>query len=510
MAEGDTGERRKIFPRMTYNWVSVIGAVLALISAFVIIFLLSITLISGTTNPYLGVLLYLILPGFLIAGLLLIPIGMYIRWRDWQKTGRIPYLKWPLVDLNIRRHRNAVMTFVLGTLLFILISSVGLYQAYHYTDSVAFCGTICHTVMKPEYTTYQNSPHARVKCVSCHIGPGAGWYAKSKLRGLYQVYAVAANVYPRPIPTPISDLRPARETCETCHWPRYFIGARQRQFNHYMYDKDNTHWKINMLLKIGGNNPAAPQATGIHWHMNFAIKIEYASRDKKRQDIPWVRVTDILTGRTIVYQDALIPLSKEQLSAAEIRMMDCMDCHNRPSHNFHSPDSEIDLAILAGLSDQAIPEIKKTSVEAMTKAYKSDTEAIDGIYRSITDFYRTGYTGFYLKNRARVDRAIQAAQSAYLRNFFPVMKARWSFYPNNIGHFMHKGCMRCHDGNHKSSDGTPIPNNCRNCHVILSQGSKKHSEKSHSGEGLDFRHPVDIGDAWKGGGCYNCHTGVQP
>jgi hypothetical protein len=48
--------------------------------------------------------------------------------------------------------------------------------------------------MKPEYTAYQNSPHARVACVNCHIGPGANWFVKSKLSGTWQVISVTFNL----------------------------------------------------------------------------------------------------------------------------------------------------------------------------------------------------------------------------------------------------------------------------------------------------------------------------
>ncbi len=502
-------EKRKL-PRLAYNWTSAAGALIALVAGSVIIFLLGVNLIIGITNPYLGIVLYLLLPVFLVIGLILIPLGMYIKWRAWQRTGEIPAFKWPSIDLNIRRHRNAALIFILGSLLFVLVSSVGIYQAYHFTDSVAFCGTVCHKVMKPEYTAYRKSPHARVACVSCHIGPGAGWYAKSKITGLYQVYAVAADVYPRPIPTPIKDLRPARETCEECHWPSYFFGARQRQFSHYRYDEANTRWTINMLVKVGGSIPGAARASGIHWHTDKDIRIEYMPRDKKRQDIPWVRVTERLTGKSTVYQDITNPLPGTAPGGAAIRTMDCMDCHNRPSHDFHSPDYAVDNAISTGQIDRSIPEIKLTAVDAMAKEYKSEQEAESGITNSITGFYRNKYPEQYLKNVQEINNAVLATRSAYNTNVFPFMKARWAEYPNNIGHFIFRGCMRCHDGNHKSSAGEAIPNDCRTCHIILAQGNGKQPEQLDLRTGLDFRHPVDIGDAWKGGVCYECHTGVRP
>jgi nitrate/TMAO reductase-like tetraheme cytochrome c subunit len=501
-------ERRA--PRLVHNWLSTVGIVMAGISTLVVLFFLILNILSERINPYVGILIYLVLPAVLIAGLLLVPLGMFIEWRRRQRSGLITYEKWPDIDLNNQRHRNAAALFLLGALLLMLMSAVGMYQAYHYTESVQFCGLVCHRVMKPEFTAYQDSPHARVRCVDCHIGPGAGWYAKSKLSGLYQVYAVLANVYPRPIPTPIEDLRPAQETCETCHWPRAFFGAKQRQFVHYRYDGLNSPWPINMLIKIGGGNPKTSRTTGIHWHMNIAVMVEYIARDRRRQDIPWIRVTDRETGRVTLYQDVDNPLTQREMAEAKPRRMDCMDCHNRPSHDYKSPDAAIDLAILTGQIDPGLPGIKQAAVEAMAKPYSSDADAEAGIAGGIAQFYRRNYPTLREQKEREIRDAVGAVQKAYERNIFPFMEARWSDYPNDIGHFTFRGCMRCHDGRHSSGSGAVIPNDCATCHVIIEQGPTRSGPAVIAGNGLEFRHPVDIGGAWKGGRCFDCHQGTQP
>jgi nitrate/TMAO reductase-like tetraheme cytochrome c subunit len=488
----------------------VTGAVIGLVACVGIVFLLVFSLAAHRINPYLGILLYMALPSFLVAGLLLVPAGMFLRWRRLQRYGEIRYRKWPHVDLNDERHRKAALIFSVGTFIFVVISAVGIYQAYHYTDSVAFCGLTCHAVMNPEFTTYQDSPHARVRCVACHIGPGAGWYARSKLSGLYQVYATLADKYPRPVPTPISDLRPAQETCEQCHWPSQFYGGQQRQFNYYLYDKTNTHWQINMLVKTGGGNPKTSQTSGIHWHMNIEKKVEYIARDRKRQDIPWIRITDRVTGRVTVYQDTSQPLSPEELQRIKPRIMDCMDCHNRPSHDFHSPDYEVNLGILTGKIDGTIPWIKTVAVKALGGDYATSLAAQKGIRGTIEDFYRLEHPGIYSLKKEKIIASTQAVLKAFTRNVFPEMNARWSEYPDNIGHFIFRGCMRCHDGKHRGDDGTVIAHDCRTCHIILSQGSRDRHEVADLQAGLEFRHPVNIGGAWKGGACYECHTGKRP
>ncbi len=498
------------FPRLAQNHLSAFGALTSLILFVATLLMLLASSLQKESNPYFGIFNYVVLPTGLLFTLLLIPIGMFRQWRRW-KRGETPVkVAWPIVDLNRPGHRNATIVFVVGSVLFLLISAFGTYQAYHFSESVEFCGTTCHTVMHPQHMAYQGSPHARVPCTACHVGEGADWYAKSKLAGAYQLYAVLADNYPRPIPTPIEDLRPAQETCEQCHWPEKTYGAQQRQFNHFRYDEENSLWKVDMLIKTGGGDPLKDHATGIHWHMNIGLEIEYIARDERRQDIPWVKVTDKRTGRVTTYQNTEEPLSEEEIASAERRRMDCLDCHNRPSHVFYSPDYAIDRAMAAGRIDRRLPHAKRIAVEVMAAEYEDSSEALRSIANTVTEFYRGLGEDFYRENRAPIDRAILAIQDAFSHNIFPEMKVRWSEYPNNIGHYTDIGCMRCHAGSHESDAGLKISHDCRACHTIMSQGPEGELEMATSPDGLDFKHPEDIDEAWQEMGCHECHEGTQP
>jgi len=503
MAEGK-------LPRPVYNRLSIIGAIIAIAAVAIMTFLYVIDLFASSTNPYFGIFLYMVIPAFLIFGLLLIPAGIYLKWRHWKKTGEVVVPRWPLIDLNDKKQRNAATIFVVGTVLFMVLTAIGSYQAFHYSESVTFCGKLCHTVMKPEYTAYLNSPHARVPCVDCHVGPGADWYAKSKLSGAYQVYAVLANKYPRPIPTPVANLRPAQETCEQCHWPQKFFGSQQTIKDHYKYDKENTHWPIDMLIKVGGSNIRSGKAIDIHWHINPDIDVQYIARDDKRQEIPWVKVKNLKTGEETLYHNEDDPLTEEEIAAATPRVMDCVDCHNRPSHIYHSPDQAVDEAISAGLIDASLPDIKSTSVEAMTGKYNDDNDAMTGIAEAIKSHYAENYPGVADSMATQIQDAIKAVQMEYSNNMFPEMKVEWSEYPNNIGHFIWPGCMRCHEGSHKTEDGKMISHDCKSCHTIMAQGSGDMAQAAIGEEGLEFKHPEDIDEAWKEMGCFECHTGTQP
>ncbi|MGE5232996.1 MAG: cytochrome c3 family protein [Acidobacteriota bacterium] len=501
----------KRFPRLVYNPVSALGALIAVIAALTFLLLLGLTL-SGRFegNPYYGIFVYLVVPAFLLPGLILIPLGMWREARRRRREGETEIPAWPRIDLNKPHTRNAAIVFVIGTVVFLLMTAVGSNGAYEYSESVNFCGKTCHVIMLPEYTTYHNSPHARVACAQCHVGPGADWFVKSKLSGAYQVYATLMKKYPRPIPTPVHNLRPAQQTCEQCHWPGRIWGAQQKVFHHFKYDDANTEVPITLLLKVGGGDPAKGQPAGIHWHMNVGVKVEYIPRDDRRQDIPWIRVTDRQTGRQTIYQDKEKPLTAAEVAAAKPRTMDCVDCHNRPSHRYRTPDDLVDEALWTGNVDPKLPGIKRALVSAIAADYGSDAEAERGIANAVTETYRKEHPEVLKTQELALNKAVLAAQEAYRENMFPAMKARWDVYPDNIGHLRNLGCMRCHNSSHVSDQGQPLTTACTTCHTITSQGTGPTLQASNGPDGLPFVHPEDIGDAWKETACSECHTGKQP
>ena len=143
-----------------------------------------------------------------------------------------------------KRHREKLLFLMFGGAIGIILLVMGGYQLIEFSDSTAFCGRLCHEVMYPEYTTYQDSPHSRVLCSECHVGSGAGYLVKSKLSGVPQILAVATGSYERPIPTPVKNLRPARETCEQCHRPERFAGDLIRVHTTYQEDEANKNLLI--------------------------------------------------------------------------------------------------------------------------------------------------------------------------------------------------------------------------------------------------------------------------
>ena len=486
-------------PSLLENWISLLGTVVAASAFFAVLTLIGLDYWTGHTAPYMGILTYLVTPAFLVAGLALVVLGALLerRRRHMMAPGEVP--RHPRIDLNVPRHRKALVAVSVVTFVFLVTSALGAYRTYHFTESVSFCGQTCHQVMQPEYTAYQRSAHARVACVQCHIGPGAGWFVRSKLSGAYQVYATLANVYPRPIPTPIENLRPAQETCEQCHWPRKFYGNAERVRFHFQSDSTNRPWTIRLLMKIGGGDSEHGLAGGIHWHMNIANRIEYLHTDTARQTIPWVRLT-AADGRVTVFQSGPDTLTRAQVDSARPRRMDCMDCHTRPSHNYQAPARAVNLAMATGRLDPALPFIKRNAVALLTAAYETTPQALAAIDSGLAAAYRGRVP------EDQIARAVAEVQRTYQANFFPEMKVSWRVYPDNLGHTIFPGCYRCHDGQHRSADGRVISHSCTACHIIIAQG-RGPAAQTISPNGLEFEHPVDIGGMWRSVNCATCHTG---
>lgn len=493
-------------PRSYYNIISFIGTVIAYISLFLIAAFAFIGWVYDDSSSYLGLFIFIIIPGFLIIGLLMIPIGMSIERRR-RKKRELDYVKqgWPVIDMNVKKYRNAIFVFAVGTIILFILSSIGSYEAFHYTESNEFCGTLCHEVMEPEHVAYQNSTHSRVRCVDCHVGSGADWYVRSKLSGLRQVYGVLTNDFNRPIETPIHNLRPARETCEKCHWPEKFYARSFRQSKHFLTDSMNTEWNIGMQMKTGPEHSALGLSEGIHWHINPNVQIEYVSKRDRRKNIPWVKYTNLETGEVTLFEDEDNTLSEKKMAVAEVRGMDCMDCHNRPSHNYKTPQEFIDHSLVSGDIPSDLPYIKKIAMDLFIDPYDDRETAHQTIREYTTKYYADSFPEILASREADINKAIDGMIYEYSQNIFPEMGASWDEYENHIGHKTYNGCFRCHDDNHKSESGRVISKDCNICHTIVQQGKKGFEQFSSIKDALDFVHPKNLEDGWENDLCTECH-----
>lgn len=485
-----------------YNLVSLAGILLAVVATGLIVAMLAVEAFTGVENPYLGIMTYFIFPGMLIFGLLLVPLGMH-RVREKRRVAAPGEIKpFPVLDLNDKHNRRSIIFFVCASVVFVMIVMVATIKGYEFTESPTFCGELCHVPMEPEHTAWKNSPHANVKCVECHVGPGAQWYVKAKISGMRQLYAVVAGTYPTPIHTPVVNLRPAMQTCGHCHWPEKFYFGRQKIFYHYAPNEQNTPREINMMLKLG-ESPKATEGKGIHGHIGKDVY--YVARDRKRLDLPYVMVKE-KDGTITEYADVEKPLSKDEIAKGERRYMDCIDCHNRPTHIYRSPSREMDESLAAGRIDSSLPYVKKVTVDILSKSYKTKEEALAAIAAELPKYYAANHPEIAVRKAAAIKQAVELAQDIYSRNFFPKMKVDWKTYPNHIGHVYAPGCFRCHDGKHRTASGKTISKDCNICHTILSQ-KQENIPAGASVKG--FVHPVDIGTALYTTNCSECHMAAE-
>lgn len=453
---------------LSSNPISLIGVVFVTTATVLWVFLLPTLLGHRTDNPYLGIPAFLLLPGVFIFGLILIPIGIVLRKRKLRRQAAAEVI--PPLSLDSPQLRRLVGFIAVASFVNVIIVSQWGYSAINYMDGAQFCGLTCHTVMQPEYTAYANSTHGRVECAGCHIGPGASWFVRSKISGTRQLFAVAFHTYERPIPSPVESLRPARETCEQCHWPARFSGDVFTVHTSYGSDQQNQATSTVMLMKVGGHTWRG--SVGIHGvHVADNAQMVYTAADRQRQQIPQVIYT-APDGKVTVYNSTSAKATAADLAHGEKRTMDCIDCHNRPTHAFELPERAVDVALGQAQISPKLPFVKKQAVAVLRREYPDRDTAVREIAASLDSFYRTNYPAVSSGNAGDAKNAIAAVQAIYLRNIFPDMKVTWGTYPNNIGHMDFPGCFRCHDGDHQSADGRIIPNDCATCHDLLAVDEK--------------------------------------
>jgi hypothetical protein len=452
----DVTSKRPAWFVLTRHWLSLVGVALVTTAGISWLFVLPQQIRGHVDNPYVGIVVFLILPIIFLAGLALIPIGVYLSKRRIRQG-----LSEPTFDRKAAL-QNLAWFFGATTLVNVLIGTQVTYRAVEHMETPQFCGATCHT-MNPEFAAYQNSPHSRVECVECHVAPGAAGWISSKTAGIRQLVETAFDTYRRPIPSAIESGRlvPARETCENCHWPQKFGGVRLRVFSKYADDEANTRTQTVLMMMVGGS-----RVTGIHGaHFGPGVHIRFASADAARQTIPWVEYRNITTGDTQTFVSS--DLARDSAQPLPKYDMQCVDCHNRPTHTFDLPERAMDNALALGDVAVTLPFIKKEGVEVLKANYNTSKEAAEKLPVALASFYRQNYPDLYAKRLQDINQAAQAVLAIYSRNVFPDLKVTWGTYPNNLGHTDFPGCFRCHDSSHTTIDGKTITQDCNTCHEPL-------------------------------------------
>lgn len=345
---------------------------------------------------------------------------------------------------------------LLGILTLFLIA--GGVHGWEYSNSPQFCGTTCHT-MPPQDIVYKQSPHANVTCEECHIGRTSFANQLSrKSQSFHELYYTVFNLYEYPIRA--KALRPARETCETCHQPETFSDDSLRVISKYAENLENTESKTYLIMKTGGGAKREGLGRGIHWHI--VNKVEYYPMNELDQEIPYVRVYND-DGTVTEYTDVESDFDKSKLDESNLVTMDCVTCHNRVTHEFAYPEEAVNLAMQRGQISPEIPLIRKKAVEALSVKYASREQAFDA-FDELDNYYKN--TNFYPGNGDKIKAAIQTLKDIYDRTVFHDQQVDWETHPNNLGHMNSPGCFRCHDGKHLDDKQQAIRLECNVCHSV--------------------------------------------
>ena len=440
------------------NPTSLIGGAITSAAAFTLVgyWVVSSFGHGGSSNPYLGIIFYLLLPGLFLLGLVLIAVGILLRRNHLKAIGQIPSI-FPDIDLRDPRFRHGIDFVVIATFINFVIVGTASYRGVAYMDKPSFCGQSCH-VMAPEWTAYHVSPHSGVACTDCHIAAGIPGFLHAKVNGTKQLFMVVFHNYPRPILAG-DKVPPASTTCLNCHNPDTYIGDKLVVKTSYADDEKNSKTSTIALLNVGGRD-AFSHLSGIHGaHMG---KIEYIATDSTHQTIPWISKTNA-DGSAIEFVSAGL----KGPPVGQKRTMDCLDCHNRAAHSFDTAEDALNKDMALGSPNPSLPFVHKEGLALIQAKYSSEDAAKTAITSGLMTFYRAQYPAIWNGQQAQVKQAAETLATIYSTNIFPFMNVSWGTHPNNLGHNDYPGCFRCHDGNHTAKAGASITNDCSACHNLL-------------------------------------------
>ena len=499
---------KRILPASFYNPLTLAGSVIALFNLALIVFLLIFDLLSKRPRPYSDLVILLILPVFILIGVVLVILGI-VRQRRRKKLGEpLEERRLLVLDFNDHKQRRLVILLSTGFVFLTLLYTFGMFQSYEFLESDSFCSRVCHTIHRTDSLAHAFSFHAEVECSACHVGSGSQYFVLSKLRGTTELPMVLLNTFPRPLPAPVKDLRPSQDICQGCHGPTYTLEENLRGRKYYLSDTKNTEWENGLLLKMGAVRVQTDKPPFLHWHYAVARQIEYATADPKREAIPWVRAIGF-DGKARIYRAEDGNTAGKEPALEQKRIMDCIDCHNRVGHPFNPPDRIVNALLSLKLIDPSLPDIKSTAVQALEGKYASEEAARSGINDAIMEFYKKKYPDVAASRGEVLKRVIATVQDLYDRNYDPDMKESWKCYPSQSGHMYSLGCFRCHDGKHKSDDGTVLSKDCSLCHLLMKVQKGKEIKRAVLTEET-YPHPVDIGDSYRTMNCSDCHGVSSP
>ena len=353
---------------------------------------------------------------------------------------------------------GAVMTLAIVGFAIALVTAGGI-VAWEFSNSNAFCTNMCHAVHPEEPVAHAASYHARVNCVECHMGRLSTLQLMAiKPTHINELWGMIAG-YERPTGT--HSMRPARDSCEACHWPEARHSDTIRVKVRYEDDPKSRETRTTLVLHTGGGEARTGNALGIHWHV--AQDLEFAATDKARQKIALIKVKG-KDGKETVYFDGSQGISRAEAEKLPLHRMDCIDCHNAAGHPFPNPANLVDEALQDGRINRSLPSIKKRSDAIIAKASMvtgKEEERAKLIDAAIAEARPKD-----AKDAKSEDAFAKEMRTILLRTTFSSEKISWKTFPDNVGHKDFPGCFRCHDGKHMTDKQEAVRLQCTLCHNL--------------------------------------------
>jgi len=461
-------------PRLWSNWITLLGTVVVSMSAVTVLAALAIDFTSAGLNSYASVILFLVMPGVMGLGLLLIPVGLLFERRR-ARTAHAPADPESPLPVLTRLMQNPTVRARVGfvalmTVLNVLIFSTVTYRAVEFMETPSFCGNVCHRVMQPEHDAHATSPHSQVACVQCHIGSGASSAVKAKMNGLHQVWGALTGNFNRPIKTPVHNLRPATETCGNCHSASRQSGTRVGFRVHFKPDEANTPQVTAMTFNVGGEDPRTGQASGIHWHASPSHQVRFEVLDDKRQIIGKIQTVE--NGKVV---KEWLPPKGQQGTVHATRTMDCTDCHNRAAHIYDgTPEQAVTRALVDGRLDRKVPWLYQEAVGVLGQSPPPREQAETALRQALDAAFARDHAS-QMPEAAQLDAAARTLAELYRRNVYPEMHLAWNSYPSEVGHGgpdpgpTKAQCFRCHNSDHQTAAGEELSSKCELCHEVVAK-----------------------------------------
>jgi hypothetical protein len=148
--------------------------------------------------------------------------------------------------------------------------------------------------------------------------------------------------------------------------------------------------------------------------------------------------------------------------------MDCIDCHNRPTHFFDDLEPKVDFGLYSKKINPEIPGIREDSLIVLQQKYASRDEAREKIVQSLLALQAERHgAAFVAENEKTLIASGAYLLNAYMDNVWPKMNVTWGTYKEHNSHQFEDegyGCFRCHNDEHQTEFGKTISQSCDLCH----------------------------------------------